>query len=233
MRDKSSNNNLQLKGIYIYIYMYIYIDGSDEEERALSSEEERFVNKKMNYSPEERFEQVTKNPRRVNEGISPLSSPPRDINHEITKKSKSKSPRPTNNRYNNNSLSKELLKVFNPTFVSEWAKTVNFRIWLFNHNEEAAYLSNISGYKANGKIFYEDGSIYNGELSDGQREGFGSLNMRDGFTYLGTWLNDMVYLMYIYISIYRGMEQEHCQERIRHISMRGSGEIIRNMGKGN
>ena len=77
-------------------------------------------------------------------------------------------------------------------FLCAWIETVNFKLW-FNQVDKNLFLrSEYVKHSENLTIFYENGDIFTGNLSFGQKHGFGVITEANGFVYNGHWLRDMV-----------------------------------------
>lgn len=84
---------------------------------------------------------------------------------------------------------KKLLKGYNIDFIAEWIKSINFCIWLREHDESISNRSYYIKEATDIRIVYENGDIYKGSLSMGQRNGYGCW-IHKGFVYEGEWKND-------------------------------------------
>lgn len=80
-------------------------------------------------------------------------------------------------------------------FISYWTQTLNFKIWLHQHDKNLCLRSTFVKQANNINIVHETGDIYTGSLSRGKKSGFGILNeFSSGCVYNGSWENDMVVL---------------------------------------
>ena len=93
----------------------------------------------------------------------------------------------------NNKIIKKILSSYNIDFISQWIKTLNFKLWNFDHNKDIYLRSYYIKKSHNISINYENGDLYNGSFSSGKRNGFGILNdISNSMVYNGNWENDMV-----------------------------------------
>jgi len=53
--------------------------------------------------------------------------------------------------------------------LSEWTKTINFRIWSVEHNPEIRCMSEHAGYFDQATIYYENGTVYEGAVYKGKK----------------------------------------------------------------
>jgi hypothetical protein len=54
-------------------------------------------------------------------------------------------------------------------FLTEWTKTINFRVWAVEHNPEMRCLSEYTGYVHEATIYNENGTVYRGALYKGKK----------------------------------------------------------------
>lgn len=86
------------------------------------------------------------------------------------------------------------LSNYKTTFLYEWSKTLNFRLWSQKHNDEIAFRHHNSGFIPNTKIFYENGDVYTGALHGGLKVGNGSqFQLSSMRTYTGEWKEGMMH----------------------------------------
>ncbi len=88
-----------------------------------------------------------------------------------------------------------LEKAPNIEFLCAWTDTLNFKFW-FNQVDKHLYLrSEYVKQTDNITIYFENGDVFQGILSFGQKNGFGVLTESNGFVYNGNWFKDMVRYM--------------------------------------
>lgn len=89
-------------------------------------------------------------------------------------------------------LKSVLDKAPNIEFLCAWIETINFKIW-FNQVDKSLFLrSEYVKHTENLTIFYENGDLFTGNLSFGEKHGFGAMTDANGYVYNGQWLKDMV-----------------------------------------
>jgi hypothetical protein len=78
-------------------------------------------------------------------------------------------------------------------FIGQWTKTQNYQIWLSTQDKNLCYRSKLLKSGKSVSVYYENGDVYNGFLSQGKKSGYGVLNeYSTNSTYSGNWENDMV-----------------------------------------
>ena len=61
------------------------------------------------------------------------------------------------------------IEKYSISFITEWTKTINFRIWAVEHNPKIRCMSEYSGYFDEVTIHYENGTVYKGALYKGKK----------------------------------------------------------------
>jgi hypothetical protein len=93
----------------------------------------------------------------------------------------------------NNKIIKKILGTYNVDFLAQWIQSINFKIWMNDHDRNICLRSNYISHASSVHILYENGDTYNGSISFTKKTGFGILNdVSNSMIYNGNWENDMV-----------------------------------------